>query len=33
VWDWTLDPLGPCSYNTGPGDSSLLGSLASTPIG
>jgi hypothetical protein len=20
VWDWMLDPLGPCSYNTGPGD-------------
>jgi mannan endo-1,4-beta-mannosidase len=20
VWDWVLDPLGPCSYNTGPGD-------------
>jgi hypothetical protein len=20
VWDWMLDPLGPCSYNTGTGD-------------
>jgi mannan endo-1,4-beta-mannosidase len=20
VWDWTLDPAGPCSYNTGTGD-------------
>jgi mannan endo-1,4-beta-mannosidase len=20
VWDWGLDPLGPCSYSTGPGD-------------
>jgi len=20
VWNWSLDPLGPCSYNTGPGD-------------
>jgi len=20
VWDWALDPLGACSYNTGPGD-------------
>ena len=29
VWDWLLDPLGPCSYNTGPSDSSLLGILAS----
>ena len=28
VWDWILDPLGPCSYNTGPADSSLLGALA-----
>ena len=33
VWDWLLDPLGPCSYNTGPSDSSLLGAVASTPIG
>ena len=29
VWDWLTDPLGPCSYNTGPSDSSLLGVLAS----
>jgi mannan endo-1,4-beta-mannosidase len=20
IWNWVLDPLGPCSYNTGPGD-------------
>jgi mannan endo-1,4-beta-mannosidase len=20
VWNWVLDPLGPCNYNTGPGD-------------
>ena len=20
VWNWVLDPLGACSYNTGPGD-------------
>jgi len=26
VWDWVLDPLGPCSYNTGPGDP-LMGLL------
>jgi len=26
VWNWVLDPLGSCSYNTGPGDP-LLGSL------
>ena len=33
VWDWLLDPLGPCSYNTGPSDSSLLDAIASTPSG
>ena len=33
VWDWTLDPLGSCSYNTGPSDGSLLGALASPPVG
>ena len=33
VWNWLLDPLGPCSYNTGPGDSSLLGVMASTAAG
>ena len=27
VWNWVLDPLGPCSYNTGPGDP-LMASLA-----
>jgi len=27
VWNWVLDPLGPCSYNTGPGDP-LLATLA-----
>ena len=30
VWSWLLDPLGPCSYNTGPNDSSLSGVMAST---
>ena len=24
VWSWILDPLGQCSYNTGPTDSSLM---------
>jgi mannan endo-1,4-beta-mannosidase len=33
VWDWVVDPLGPCSYNTGPGDSALLSALESTPSG
>ncbi len=33
VWDWLLDPLGPCSYNTGPSDSSLLNAIASPPSG
>jgi hypothetical protein len=33
VWDWILDPLGPCSYNTGPGDGSLLGALTSPVSG
>jgi mannan endo-1,4-beta-mannosidase len=31
VWDWLTDPLGPCSYNTGPDDSSLLAVLGSAP--
>ena len=31
VWNWVLDPIGPCSANTGPSDSSLLASLASAP--
>lgn len=31
VWDWLTDPLGPCSYNSGPADGSLLGALASGP--
>jgi mannan endo-1,4-beta-mannosidase len=26
VWNWVPDPLGPCNYNTGPGDS-LMGLL------
>ena len=30
VWSWLLDPLGPCSDNTGPSDSSLSGVVAST---
>jgi mannan endo-1,4-beta-mannosidase len=29
VWDWLTDPLGPCSFNSGPSDSSLLGALTS----
>ncbi len=31
VWDWLTDPLGPCSYNTGPSDSALLSAVASAP--
>ncbi|HEX4433255.1 MAG TPA: IPT/TIG domain-containing protein [Acidimicrobiales bacterium] len=31
VWDWLLDPLGPCSYNTGPIDSPLAAAIATTP--
>jgi hypothetical protein len=31
VWDWLLDPLGPCSYNTGPSDSALQSTMAATP--
>ena len=31
VWSWLLDPLGPCNYNTGPTDSSLLDAMASPP--
>ena len=30
VWNWVLDPLGPCNYNTGPGDSPLGNVVAST---
>jgi hypothetical protein len=33
VWNWLLDPLGQCSYNTGPADSSLLNAIASPPSG
>lgn len=32
VWDWLTDPLGPCSYNSGPSDSSLLNALATGPL-
>ena len=32
VWDWILDPLGPCNTNTGPTDPSLLNSIASGPL-
>jgi hypothetical protein len=32
VWNWVTGPLGPCSYNTGPGDP-LLGLLADPPSG
>jgi hypothetical protein len=31
IWDWILDPIGPCSYNTGPTDASMLGSVAASP--
>jgi hypothetical protein len=31
VWNWVLDPLGPCSANTGPSDTSLLGALDFAP--
>jgi len=33
VWNWVPDPLGPCNYNTGPADSSLLNAIASPPSG
>jgi hypothetical protein len=33
VWNWDLDVLGSCNYDTGPADSSLLGVLASPPSG
>jgi hypothetical protein len=33
VWDWGLAALGPCSYNTGPSDSSLLNAIASPSSG
>ena len=29
VWDWLTDSLGPCSLNTGPADSPLLGAIIS----
>jgi hypothetical protein len=32
VWDWLTDPLGPCSYNSGPADGSLLNAIASGPL-
>ena len=32
VWNWLTDPLGPCSYNSGPADSSLLSAIASGPL-
>jgi mannan endo-1,4-beta-mannosidase len=34
VWNWVTDPLGPCNYNTGPGDplmNLLEGSVGATP--
>ena len=31
AWNWLTDPLGPCSYNTGPTDSALLTTVASAP--
>jgi hypothetical protein len=33
VWDWLTDPLGPCSLNTGPADTSMLGAMATAPSG
>jgi hypothetical protein len=33
VWNWLLDPLGQCSYNTGPADTSLLNAIAAPPSG
>jgi hypothetical protein len=33
VWNWDLDPLGACNYDTGPTDSSLLNAIASPPSG
>ncbi len=33
VWDWLLDPLGPCSYNTGPADTALGGAVAAASTG
>jgi hypothetical protein len=33
VWDWIYDPIGACSYNTGPADSSLLSAVTSMPVG
>ncbi len=32
VWNWVLDPIGPCNYDTGPSDTSLLAALASAPV-
>jgi len=29
VWNWVVDPIGPCNYNTGPSDSALLAAIAS----
>jgi hypothetical protein len=29
VWNWVIDPIGSCSYNTGPTDSSLLAAITS----
>ena len=33
VWNWDLDSLGVCNYDTGPSDSSLLSTIASPPSG
>jgi mannan endo-1,4-beta-mannosidase len=35
VWNWVTDPLGPCNYNTGPGDPllTLLAGSAGVPSG
>ena len=33
VWNWDLDPLGTCNYDTGPADNSLLNAVASALSG
>lgn len=31
IWDWIMDPLGPCNTNTGSADTSLMTVMASPP--
>jgi hypothetical protein len=33
VWNWLTDPLGPCSFNTGPADGPLNSVMTSSPTG